>query len=145
MESNGILEENPADEMTNVDKGAEEFIQLMKDISNEKAKHVKLEQEIKEYCMTPEVANELSLNTIENRINIVKSLNQYISDILINKNKIEEILYMKKKQEEELDSNQQTTIVIENKDYDSFCKYIVQLMIPEGKLNASDLERRPKS
>ena len=26
MESNGMLEENPADEMTNVDKGAEEFI-----------------------------------------------------------------------------------------------------------------------
>ena len=69
-----MLEENPADEMTNVDKGAEEFIQLMKDISNEKAKHVKLEQEIKEYCMTPEVANELSLNTIENRINIVKRI-----------------------------------------------------------------------
>ena len=76
-----MLEENPADEMTNVDKGAEEFIQLMKDISNEKAKHAKLEQEIKEYCMTPKVANELSLNTIENRTNIVKSLNQYISDI----------------------------------------------------------------
>ena len=139
MESNGILEENPADEMTNVDKGAEEFIQLMKDISNEKAKHAKLEQEIKEYCMTPEVANELSLNTIENRINIVKSLNQYISDILINKNKIEEILYMKKKQEEELDSNQQTTIVIKNKDYDGFCKYIVQLK-QLLKSRASDLE-----
>ena len=26
MESNGMLKENPADEMTNVDKGAEEFI-----------------------------------------------------------------------------------------------------------------------
>ena len=29
MESNGMLEENPADEMTNVDKGAEEFILLL--------------------------------------------------------------------------------------------------------------------
>eukprot|EP00943_MAST-04B_sp_MAST-4B-sp1_P008633 g8633.t1 len=138
MENNGILEENPPDQLTNVDKQAEEFLKVMDGISKEREKHTQLEQEIKEH-----VAKELSLETVQNRIKTVDSLNEYFSKILLNKDKIESVITKinEKAMAEELESQNETkkSLIIGTEHYKDFCKYVVQ-MNKLLKSPATDLE-----
>ena len=64
LECNGIIDENPPDRHENVDKEAREFLNTIDAIAAEQYGTHNL-NEIKEYCLPVDVAEELSVENVK--------------------------------------------------------------------------------
>ena len=131
LEGNGIIDENPPDRHENVDTEAREFLDTIDAIAAEQLRHAQLEQEIKEYCLPVDVAEELSIENVKERIDLLKRLNRVISSILSNKGILQKALESCIRDQDALNADSmapgEAQLVFEAGDYDEFCKYIVNL------------------
>ena len=131
LECNGIIDENPPDRHENVDKEAREFLNTIDAIAAEQLRHTQLEQEIKEYCLPVDVAEELSVENVKERIELLRRLNRVISSVLSNKEMLQKAIESCANDQEVLNADSmapgEAQLVVEQADYDEFCKYIVNL------------------
>ena len=128
MVANGIVEENPPDRHENVDQEAREFLDTIDAIATEKSRHAQLEQEIKEYCLPANVAEEFSIETVKERIELLKRLNRTISSVLSKKDILQKSMEGSTEGSGvEMMAPGESQLVVEPGYYDEFCKYIVNL------------------